>query len=143
MSLTLDEQIIRSKQRTAKLEQQKRVQLRKEREEKKKIDQRRNYIIGELVTKYFPALTSLEPGTKAENDIIFQPLENFLSILSTEQKLIDHLKEKAVSTASLTAEKGGILCSSSPQCVSGHQQVTDSATAQKEVNNHGKLSYGA
>ncbi len=105
MSLTLDEQIIRYKQHVAKLEQQKRVKLRKEREIKKKKDQRRNYIIGELVTKYFPVLTSLEPGTKAENDINFQPLEAFLSVLSTEQKLIDHLKDKAASTVSLTTEK--------------------------------------
>lgn len=131
MSLTLEEQIIRSKQRTAKLEEQKRVQLRNEREKKKKKDQRRNYIIGELVTKYFPALTSLEPGTKAENRINFQPLEAFLSVLSSEQELIDRLKEKAVSTAPLTTEKGEDEYPVSPQCVSGHQQMTVSASALK------------
>ena len=49
MSDTLIERIAKSKAYTAKLEQQRRIQLRKEREAKKKKDQRRNYIIGEFI----------------------------------------------------------------------------------------------
>lgn len=142
MSRTLDERIAISKQRVASLEQQKRIQIRKEREAKKQKDQRRNYFIGELVTKYFPELTSLEPGTKSENAINFQTLETFLSVLSTERKFVNYISQRAASTVSSTADTGKSSYTTSPQCVSGHQQVTDSAAAQKEVNNHGKLSYG-
>ena len=92
--LTIEERIARSEERIAKLKQQKRIEERKEREAKKKKDQRRNYIIGELVSKYFPEVLNLEPGTKAENTITFEPLEVFLSVLSSEQILMKQLKEK-------------------------------------------------
>lgn len=64
---TLEERIAKSKAQTAKLEEQRRIKMRKEREAKKKKDQRRNYIVGELVTQYFPQILNLEPGTKSEN----------------------------------------------------------------------------
>lgn len=95
MSSTLAERIAKSKERTAKLEQQRRVELRQEREAKRKKDQRRNYVIGELVTKYFPEVLSLEPGTKAENAVTFKTLEAFLSALSADKELIKRLSEKA------------------------------------------------
>ena len=50
MSDTLIERIAKSKAYTAKLEQQRRIQLRKEREAKKKKDQRRNYTL-----EFFPS----------------------------------------------------------------------------------------
>lgn len=98
MSDTLIERIAKSKAYTAKLEQQRRIQLRKEREAKKKKDQRRNYIIGELISKYFPEVLKLELGTKAENAITFEPLEVFLSILSNDKILMKRLKKAAKYT---------------------------------------------
>ena len=68
------------------------------REAKKKKDQRRNYIIGELISKYFPEVLKLEPGTKAENAITFEPLEVFLSILSNDKILMKRLKKAAKYT---------------------------------------------
>lgn len=95
MSATLIERISKCKAHTAKLEQQRRVELRQEREAKKKKDQRRNYTIGELVTKYFPEVLCFEPGTKAENVVTFEPLETFLSVLSADMELVKRLNEKA------------------------------------------------
>lgn len=95
MSDTLAERIAKSKARTAILEQQRRVEQRQEREAKKKKDQRRNYVIGELVTKYFPEVLRFEPGTKAENAVTFEPLEAFLSSLCADLELIKQLSEKA------------------------------------------------
>lgn len=95
--LTIEERIARSEEHITKLKQQKRIKERKEREAKKKKDQRHNYIIGKLVSKYFPEVLkvlNLEPGTKAENTITFEPLEVFLSVLSSEQILMKQLKEK-------------------------------------------------
>lgn len=95
--ITIEERIAKAKEHVHQLEQQKKVEQRKEREAKKKMDQRRNYIIGELVTKYFPEVEKFEPGTKAENDTIFEPLESFLSTLAADQTLMERLREKSVA----------------------------------------------
>ena len=95
--ITIEERIAKAKEHVHQLEQQKKVEQRKEREAKKKMDQRRNYIIGELVTKYFPEVKKFTPGTKIENDVIFEPLESFLSALATDQTLMEHLREKSVA----------------------------------------------
>ncbi len=96
MSLTLEERIEKSKAHTAKLEQQRRAKQKNERDAKKKKDQRRNYIVGELVTKYFPELMSLEPGTITENVDRFWQLEAVLSMLANNKELMEHLKKKAL-----------------------------------------------
>lgn len=91
---TLEERIAKSKAQTAKLEEQRRIKMRKEREAKKKKDQRRNYIVGELVTQYFPQILNLEPGTKSENAVTFQPLKMFLSELAGDQKIVESLAKE-------------------------------------------------
>ncbi len=96
MATRLEERIARSKAHTAKLEQQRRAEQRKEREAEKKKNQRRNYIVGELVTKYFPEITAFDPGTKAENMVRFEPLQRILSSLSTDTLLLERLIPNAV-----------------------------------------------
>ncbi len=96
MSLTLEERIAKSKAHTAKLEQMRRAKQKRERDAKKKKDRHRNYIVGELVTKYFPELMCLEPGTNAENVDRFWRLEAVLSLLANNKELMEQLKKKAV-----------------------------------------------
>lgn len=127
MPTKLEERIEKSKAHTAKLERLRRAEIKKERDIQKRKDQRRNYIVGELVTKYFPELTNLEPGTKAENLVIFEPLEAFLSALSTNAQLVRQIKEKVAYNATLNAETYCHLSSSSPECVSGHPSNSESA----------------
>ena len=91
--LTIEERIAKSEERINRLKQQKKMQERKTKEASRKKDQHRNYIIGELVSKYFPEVLKLEPGTKAKNAITFEPLEVFLSILSSNEILMQRLKE--------------------------------------------------
>lgn len=131
MSTKLEESIAKSKARTAKLEQLRRAEQRKEKEAEKKINQRRNHIVGELVTKYFPEIKELEPGTKAENIVRFEPLEKVLSALSADTQLADQLKQKTACPALADDENGNQLSSDCPQCVSGHQQKAGSASALK------------
>lgn len=95
MSISIEERIIKSKERTAKLEEQRRISERQEREKKKKKDQQRNYVIGELVSKYFPEVLNLEPGCKANNAVEFDLFESLLSVLSHNQEYIDKLKKEA------------------------------------------------
>lgn len=89
---SLVETIAKTKAKTARLEHNRRVEQKQEREAQKRLIQRRNYILGELVTKYFPEVCKLKPGTKEENAITFMPVEAFLTILSQEQKLVQALK---------------------------------------------------
>lgn len=93
MAATLNEKIIKAKDKVAKLECQQRLEKRRTREADRKKNNRRYYIIGELVEKYFPEVQRFEPGTKAENADEFKPLETFLLVLSTDQELILQLKE--------------------------------------------------
>lgn len=95
MSTKLEERIAKSKELTAKLERMRKEELRKEREKLKKKDQRRNYIVGELVVKYFPEIKKMEPGTNAVNAKNFAKLDAFLSFLSSDKRLVESLKEKA------------------------------------------------
>lgn len=64
-------------------------------------DSRRNFIIGELVSQYFPDVLNIEPGTDAENQTRFEPLEALLCILSTDYNLVEELQNRA---AQLVAE---------------------------------------
>jgi len=121
MSDTLADRIAKSKAYTAKLERQKRIEDKKKREAKNKKEQRRNYIIGELVAKYFPEVSNLEPRTKAENFIIFKPLETFLSILANNQELIKQLKEESICKISKEDKKEESSINKMSQRVSGHK----------------------
>lgn len=91
------------KVKTAKLEHDYRVAQRQERETQK-IAQRRNYVLGELVTKYFPEVTVLRPGTKEENKITFVPVETFLTVLAEDKRLVKELKNRASEAASAASE---------------------------------------
>ena len=91
----MNEIIANSKKRVAQSKREKRLNDRLAREEKRKEDAHRHYIIGELVSKYFPEVLSFKPGTKAKNKIEFAPLEAFLSALAAEEELMARLKEEA------------------------------------------------
>lgn len=83
----------------AELEQRRKAQANRDSQERR--DSRRNYIIGELVAKYFPEVLDFEPGTKDENSVNFEPLEAFLYVLSTDPDMFDGLRKQA---AQLMAE---------------------------------------
>ncbi len=91
---TLEENIAKAKKHIKKLEHQQRIRLRKEREKKKKQDQRRNYIVGELVCKYFPQLLELPPGSKTQNEQTFKELEVDLIKLSQNGEFVCLLSEQ-------------------------------------------------
>ena len=94
MPVTLDERLTKAKEHVAKLEKQRREEARREREAEKKKDQRRNYIFGEIVAKHFPETSRLEPGTKAENAVEFEPFDLFLSLVADHRDLRELLKNE-------------------------------------------------
>lgn len=98
MAKSLIEQITETKAHLNALEQKRRAENRREREKEKKLKQRRYYIIGELVCKYFPDLSKLNPGTKEQNKETFKALESLLSEISSDTIMIEkyHQAEEKV-----------------------------------------------
>ena len=88
------------KRMEAPKQQQQRQKERMEQDTQKRKNQRRHYIIGELVARYFPFVLKYEPGTGAENRIRFEPLEAFLYVLSTDPDRVDELQERAAQLVS-------------------------------------------
>ena len=92
--LKLDERSANANRRMKEAERQKRVKNREEKEAQNRRNQRRNFLIGELVTKYFPSVAAIQPGTQFEN------LEAILYVLSIDVELIDDLKDRAAKLVS-------------------------------------------
>ena len=93
--LTMEQRSKNAHKRVNEEQYQQRLAERSERQEKEKINQRRNFILGELVCKNFPEVMELEPGTAEENEERFALVDNIMLLLSSNADLMDDLKEKA------------------------------------------------
>jgi len=92
--LTIEERGKNANQRVYEAQYSQKLKQKQALDAKKKKSQRRNFIVGELVAKYFPEVLEYEPGTQAENVERFRPLETFLRELATDQELVAKLKGK-------------------------------------------------
>lgn len=99
--MSIEERTTNANRKAAAAEQKKRQEERAAQDVQRRKDSRRNYIIGELATRYFPGLREYEPGTDSENQTRFEPLEAFLYVLSTDYDLVEELQNRA---AQLVAE---------------------------------------
>lgn len=80
--------------RIEQLRNQKKSQERREREAKHKMDAHRNFLIGDLVCKYFPDMMKYQPKrSKADNAEEFADFENFLCWLSDNADLVEAIKK--------------------------------------------------
>lgn len=95
--LTINERTQKGSKRADAAKQRLCLEQKEAREAQKKMAQRRNYIIGELVSKYFPEVREIEPGTPDENEARFQLVEAFLAVLANDQELVKQIKEQASS----------------------------------------------
>lgn len=93
--MSIEERTANASRRIDTAERKRRQEERAAQEEQKRKDSRRSYIIGDLVSKYFPQVTTFEPGTNAKGQAQFEPLEAFLYVLSTDHDLVEELRERA------------------------------------------------
>ena len=84
------------KKQIEQLERERRIEDRNNREAQEKIRKKQYYLIGELVSKYFPEILCLNSEQANEDDFSLKPLESFLSVLSTDQELVHQLKQRAM-----------------------------------------------
>lgn len=96
-------------QEIEKLKRLRSIKRKKLREKQKKIDSHRNYIIGEMVAKYFPELVKIMPGSKTENAEKFSGFEEFLKMISANPTIREHFLRCMERTGA--------------QCVSGQLQT--------------------
>ena len=93
--MSIEERTVKANERIDAAENRRRQEERATQEAQRRRDSRRNYVIGELVTRYFPSLRDYEPGTDTENKSRFEPLEAFLCVLSTDYDLVRELQDRA------------------------------------------------
>ena len=78
------------------LKNRKKMQERREQEAKRKVDTRRNIIIGGLVCKYFPDVTEYQPQrSKSANAEAFKNFESILEVIASDTELLAHIKSRA------------------------------------------------
>ena len=94
-TMSIEERTVKANERIDAAENRRRQEERATQEAQRRRDSRRNYVIGELVTRYFPSLREYEPGTDTENKSRFEPLEAFLYVLSTDYDLVRELQDRA------------------------------------------------
>ncbi len=79
--------------RTKALKCRKREDERRKREADRKLRDRRCFIVGGLVCKYFPEIMKLQPRqAKADNDAEFAEFEGILAFLSENNELMKAIK---------------------------------------------------
>ena len=110
---TIEERIKAVKETIDKLERQKRITDRNNRQLQEKRRRQQCYLIGDLVSNYFPEVLCLDSGEIDETAISLRPLESFLLVLSEDKELMKQLRQKAITRAQ-----------SDEECVSGHEEKT-------------------
>lgn len=94
--LTVEERLQQADHRLSEFRQQQRQEKARLKKEEQEKEVRRNCIIGKMVCSYFPQLNTYEAGTKKENLLRFQPVENFLAALANDSDLVEIIKERAL-----------------------------------------------
>ena len=94
----LDNMVVSEMDEWERISRLERLEKRNRRIAKDKERKHRNFILGELVSKYFhDDVSHLPPGTKAENAVVFAEFQTFLSIIAEDKELMARLKQEARS----------------------------------------------
>lgn len=101
MRISAEERLAQVKKKEEQLKQRKVLAENREREAKKKLDNRRLFMIGELFCKHFPIALEITPGRSVEEDRRnFEYLEHFIETLAKcqecYQEMEDALAEKVM-----------------------------------------------
>jgi len=90
----IDERIAKEREKLEQLKRQKRAQEAREKKRKDAINKDRWMKIGIIFETKFQAVSQLTPRrTKAENDIEFAPLTEFISILAGDMGIVNKLND--------------------------------------------------
>lgn len=101
----INERLKNASQRAEKAERQQRIAQKQEDDLRRKQEERRKYILGGLILKYFPELNTIDPGkTKAETCEAFKYVDAFLQNLSSRSELVQEFWNTAISEVEQSTE---------------------------------------
>ena len=96
--LTMDERVQNAEQRVEDGKHSQRLAEKAERDRQRSEDNRRKYIIGGLVLKYFPELHEIKLGAnRGETQANFSQVDAVLSLLASKRELISELRDTVKS----------------------------------------------
>ena len=129
--MTIDQRMQNAENHVRATKQAERVALG----EQKRLDSRRNYYMGGLITMYFPEVRSVEPGTTAENVERFSRFEAILSVLSVDYELMEDLEKRAdaliASAPQGTWQMSRPRGADTPQSDNVHLHIEDSSERER------------
>lgn len=95
--MSVEERLALVKEKERQLKQQKVLTENQAREAKKKLDNRRLFIIGELFCKHFPIALEITPGRSVEEDSLnFEYLDNFMEALAKCQQCYQEIEDALI-----------------------------------------------
>ena len=107
--LTMDERVQNAEQRVEDGKHSQRLAEKAERDRQRSEDNRRKYIIGGLVLKYFPELHEIKLGAnRGETQANFSQVDAVLSILASKRELISELQDAVKSGLSNVPESSNV-----------------------------------
>ena len=97
MRISVEERLAQARKREEQLEQRNILVENQAREAKKKSDNRRLFIVGELFCKHFPIAQEITPGRSAEEDHLnFEYLDQFMEVLAKCQQCYQKLEDALI-----------------------------------------------
>ena len=94
--LSIEERIVRSREKTKQLEAEKKVRDKREQEAQRKLDTRRHTIIGKVFSQHFPAVSQFQPRrTEAENEMEFALLDAVLNLIAKDKDYVSQRLDEA------------------------------------------------
>ena len=93
--MNIDERIAQNLQKYEQLRNQKKAKESREKEVQRKMGDRRKFIVGGLIIKFFPEVMRFQPRRNNNDTALeFAPLENFLSGLAADKRFLERLKSE-------------------------------------------------
>lgn len=94
MKMGTEERLAQVKKKEEQLKQREMLAENRARESKKKLDNRRLFIIGEMFCKHFPIALEITPGRSSEEDHLnFEYLDNFIEALAKCQQCYQEVED--------------------------------------------------
>lgn len=94
MRISAEERLAQVKKKEEQLKQRELSAENRARESKKKLDNRRLFIIGELFCKHFPIALEIAPGRSVDEDRLnFECLDNFMEALAKCQQCYQEIED--------------------------------------------------
>lgn len=97
MRMSTEERLVQALKKEEQLKQREILTENRTREAKKKLDNRRLFVIGEMFCRHFPIAREITPGRSDEEDRLnFEHLDNFMEALAKCQQCYQEMEDALI-----------------------------------------------